>query len=146
LNVVPITLPPLRQRAGDIPRLVAHFMEKFKAGDKQITPEAMRLLSEYQWPGNIRELENAIERIVILSKSDRMDVGDLPAEVRAGLRAPAAGSVSFTLPEDGTDLEEVELDLVRQALDRAGGSEAKAAKLLGLTTRTLEARMKRLGL
>jgi two-component system response regulator AtoC len=91
LNVVPITLPPLRQRAGDIPRLVAHFMEKFKAGDKQITPEAMRLLSEYQWPGNIRELENAIERIVILSKSDRMDVGDLPAEVRAGLRAPARG-------------------------------------------------------
>jgi two-component system response regulator AtoC len=146
LNVVPITLPPLRQRGGDIPRLVAHFLDKFNAGSKTISPDAMRLLTEYQWPGNIRELENTVERMVILSKGDEIGVDDLPGEVRAGLRGPAPGEATFALPEEGADLEEVELELVRQALDRSGGSAAKAAKLLGLTPKTLEARMKRLGL
>jgi DNA-binding NtrC family response regulator len=147
LNVVPITLPPLRQRPSDIPRLVAHFLEKYKAGTKTIAPDALRLLSEYQWPGNIRELENTIERIVILSKGEEIGVSDLPAEVRAGVRAPGAGTASgFSLPDDGINLEEVELDLVKQALDRSGGSTPKAAKLLGMTQKTLEARMQRFGL
>jgi two-component system NtrC family response regulator len=146
LNVVPITLPPLRQRERDIPRLVAHFMEKFNAGGKQITPDAMKLLTEYQWPGNIRELENTIERVVILSKGDQIGPDELPGEVRSGLRSQTSDEACFVLPEAGADLEEVELDLVRQALDRAGSNQAKAAKLLGLTPRTLEARMKRLGL
>jgi two-component system, NtrC family, response regulator AtoC len=147
LNVVPITLPPLRQRPSDIPRLVAHFMEKYNAGTKTIAPEALHLLSDYSWPGNIRELENTIERIVILSKGEEIGVADLPAEVRSGARAVEPGSAAaFTLPEDGVNLEEVELDLVRQALDRSGGNTAKAAKLLGMTTKTLEPRMQRLGL
>jgi DNA-binding NtrC family response regulator len=146
LNVVPIDLPPLRQRPSDIPRLVAHFMEKFDAGSKRISSGALKLLSEYQWPGNIRELENTIERIVILSKGDEITPADLPAEVRAGLRSAAPVGTGCTLPEEGLDLEEVELDLLRQALDRAGGNAAKAAKLLGLTAKTLEARMQRFGL
>ncbi|TLM81327.1 MAG: AAA family ATPase, partial [Actinobacteria bacterium] len=146
LNVVPVTLPPLRQRPGDIPLLVAHFLEKFKAGKKTISSEAMQALVTYQWPGNIRELENTIERIVILSHGDEVQPSDLPAEVRANLSLSGRASSAFVLPEDGIDLEETELDLVRQALDRAGGSVPKAAKLLGLTTRTLEARMQRLGL
>lgn len=146
LNVVPVTLPPLRQRSGDIPLLVAHFLEKFKADDKQITPAAMEALARYQWPGNIRELENTIERIIILSHGSEIDLADLPGEVRAGLGGFDRASSGFTLPEDGVDLEEVELDLVRQALDRAGSVVPKAAKLLGLTAKTLEARMQRLGL
>ena len=91
----------------------------------------MEALVTYQWPGNIRELENTIERIVILSHGDDIGVDDLPAEVRTGACGPARSSSEFTLPEEGVDLEEVELDLVRQALDRTGGSVPKAAKLLG---------------
>ncbi len=146
LNVVPITLPPLRQRSGDIPVLVAHFMEKFNANDKRLTPDAMQALVHYQWPGNIRELENTIERIVILSHGEEIELSDLPAEVRAGVTTSSRSAAAFVLPDEGVVLEEVELDLVQQALDRSGGSVPKAAKLLGLTAKTLEARMQRLGL
>lgn len=146
LNVVPVTLPPLRQRTSDIALLVAHFLEKFKAGERRLSPEAMRALAEYQWPGNIRELENTIERIVILSHGEEIGLADLPAEVRSGAGMTERATTGFALPEEGVHLEEVELDLVRQALDRSGGSSAKAAKLLGLTQKTLEARMQRLGL
>ncbi len=146
LNVVPIFLPPLRARMGDVPRLVAHFLEKLNAGDKRISQEALEALASYQWPGNIRELENTIERIVILSHGDEIGFSDLPSEVRMGPSTGRCASASMVLPEDGCDLEEVELDLIRQALDRAGGSAPKAAKMLGLTTKTLESRMARLGL
>ncbi len=146
LNVVPITLPPLRQRPGDIPVLVAHFLEKYKAEAKRINPDAMQALVSYQWPGNIRELENTIERIVILSHGDEIGPSDLPAEVQSGVLASGRTTSRFILPDDGVSLEEVELDLVRQALDRSGANVPKAARLLGLTVKTLEARMQRLGL
>ncbi len=146
LNVVPVTLPPLRSRANDIPLLVAHFLEKLRAGAKTISQEAMEALVMYKWPGNIRELENTVERIVILSHGDEIGLDDLPLEVRLNSGVCPAPSQGFVLPETGVDLEEVELDLVRQALERAGGSPPKAAKLLGLTAKTLEARMQRLGL
>ena len=146
LNVVPVTLPPLRARTSDVPLLVAHFLDKFNAGAKTISPEAMEALVTYQWPGNIRELENTIERIVILTQGDEIGIDDLPLEIRLNSGACAPPAQGFTLPEDGIDLEEVELDLVRQALNRTGGSAPKAAKLLGLTQKTLEARMQRLGL
>jgi DNA-binding NtrC family response regulator len=145
LNVVPISLPPLRARQSDIPLLVAHFLEKYNAGSRRLSSEAMKALIDYQWPGNIRELENTIERIVILSHESEIGIEDLPSEVRLGVM-PGQRTKGFTLPEDGASLEEVELDLVRQALDRTGGSVPKAAKLLGLTAKTLEARMHRLGL
>lgn len=146
LNVVPVTIPPLRKRTADIPPLVAHFMDKFRAGTRTISPKAMEALVAYQWPGNVRELENTIERITILSHGEVIEAEDLPAEVRSGVGIVEAGSRCFILPEEGIDLEETELDLVKQALERAGGSTPKAAKLLGLTTRTLEARMGRFGL
>jgi two-component system, NtrC family, response regulator AtoC len=146
LNVVPVTLPPLRSRMSDIPLLVAHFLEKYNAGAKKISTEAMEALATYQWPGNIRELENTIERIVILSQGEELGVGDLPMEIRLNSGVCTPASSDFTLPDEGIDLEEVELDLVRQALSRTGGSAPKAAKLLGLTAKTLEARMQRLGL
>jgi len=146
LNVVPVTIPTLRQRPGDIPLLVAHFLEKLKAGTKSISPEAMEALVRYSWPGNIRELENTIERIIILSHDEEIGITDLPSEVRAGLSSRDRVGSGFVLPEGGIDLEEVELDMVRQALDRTGANVPKSAKLLGLTSKTLEARMQRLGL
>ncbi len=146
LNVVPVALPPLRQRMDDIPRLVAHFLDKFEAGTKAFSGTAMQALSEYQWPGNIRELENTIERAVILTHEDEIGVDDLPAEVRVGGLSALTKVGTFLLPEEGCDLEEVELSLIRQALDRSGGSVPKAAKMLGLTATTLQARMTRLGL
>jgi two-component system NtrC family response regulator len=124
---------------------VAHFLEKYNAGSRRLSADAMKALIDYQWPGNIRELENTIERIVILSHDEEIGVDDLPAEVRMGV-LPGQRTKGFTLPDEGASLEEVELDLVKQALDRSGGSLPKAAKLLGLTTKTLEARMQRLGL
>jgi two-component system, NtrC family, response regulator AtoC len=145
LNVVPIHLPPLRSRAADIPLLVAHFLEKSGAGKKRISPDAMEAMINYQWPGNIRELENTIERMVILSHGDEITVDDLPSEVRSGYGI-SVNPQAFILPEQGIDLEEVEMDLVKQALDRSGSSVPKAAKLLGLTSKTLEARMQRFGL
>jgi DNA-binding NtrC family response regulator len=111
-----------------------------------MSPAAMDDLVKYQWPGNVRELENTIERVVILSHGDTIEADDLPAEVRAGVSVCSSGSRCFLLPDGGLDLEEVELDLVRQALDRSGGNVPGAAKLLGLTTKTLEARMERYGL
>jgi two-component system response regulator AtoC len=146
VNVVPITLPPLRQRQGDIPHLVAHFLEKYKAGTKTINNDAIQALVDYPWPGNIRELENTIERIIILSAGDEVGVDDLPAEVRAGVAPSAARMHAFELPEDGIDLEEVEMEFLRQALERSGSNVSKAAKLVGLTTKTFEARVQRLGL
>jgi two-component system response regulator AtoC len=146
LNVVPITIPPLRKRSGEIPLLVAHFLEKLGEQGRTISSEAMKALVEYQWPGNVRELENTIERMTILSHNAEVGVEDLPAEVRAGVNVCDAGARCFVLPEAGVDLEEVELDLVKQALDRSGGSPPKAAKLLGLTTKTLEARMQKYAL
>jgi two-component system, NtrC family, response regulator AtoC len=146
LNVVPITLPPLRQRQGDIPKLVAHFLDKYNAGDKTISNDAMESLVSYQWPGNIRELENTIERIVILSLGAEIVVDDLPAEVRAGVPIGQPRPHLFLLPEEGVDLEEVEMDLLQQALEHSAGNAAKAAKLVGLTPKTFEARVQRLGL
>jgi len=146
LNVVPLTIPPLRKRAADIPMLVVHFLDKLGAGDRTISPRAMDALVNYQWPGNVRELENTMERVVILSHGDTIQAEDLPAEVRANVNVCNAGSRCFLLPEGGLDLEEVELDLVRQALERSGGGVPQAAKLLGLTSKTLEARMERYGL
>ncbi len=146
LNVVPITLPPLRQRQGDVPLLVAHFLDKYKAGGKTISNDAMQALVNYPWPGNIRELENTIERIVILSANDEVGLDDLPAEVRVGSAPTSMRLRGFELPEDGLDLEEVEMHFIEQALERTNGNAAKAAKLVGLTPKTFEARAQRLGL
>jgi two-component system response regulator AtoC len=146
LNVVPITLPPLRQRQGDVPLLVAHFLDKHKAGGKRIGNDAMEALASYPWPGNIRELENTIERIVILSASDEVGLEDLPTEVRAGVAPASARTRGFELPEEGLDLEEVEMHFLQQALERSGGNAAKASKLVGLTPKTFEARSQRFGL
>jgi two-component system NtrC family response regulator len=148
LNVVPIELPPLRERTGDIPELVQHFFEI--ARDKQGRPNLklpMALLpyfSAYRWPGNVRELENMIERLVVLASSDEITFEDLPEALRK--QRPALGTLQMELPEHGISLEAVEKELIAQALSRFHGNQTQAARYLDLSRKTLIYRMEKYGL
>jgi two-component system response regulator PilR (NtrC family) len=141
LNVIPINLPPLRERREDIPFLVAHFVQKFtKDLGKEVrgvTPEAMAILERHHWPGNIRELENAIERAIVLGAGEMLGVDSLPDSVRR--ERPAREPEAIDLPDDGLDLEATLDDLERRyllrALERTRGVQTKAAELLRMTFR-----------
>ena len=148
LNVVPIELPPLRDRAEDIPELVQHFFQT--ARDKQGRPKLklpMALLpyfSAYRWPGNIRELENVVERLVVLASSDEITFEDLPESLRK--QQPALGTLQLELPAHGISLEAVEKELIAQALSRFQGNQTQAARYLDLSRKTLIYRMEKYGL
>jgi DNA-binding NtrC family response regulator len=153
LNVIPVQLPPLRDRKEDIPLLVRHFLDKFRGDAPPTRPamtvsqEAMRQLMSYQWPGNVRQLENAIERATAFTVGrSQIDAADLPPEIQ-NAQEPALSS-SVSLPEDGLDLERfiasLERDLIQRSLDRTGGNKGKAAKLLNLKRTTLVEKIKRL--
>src|ERR1700730_17856257 len=141
LNVIPIQLPPLRERREDIPLLVAHFLQKFgKDLGKEargVAPEAMMVLERYHWPGNIRELENVLERAIVLGAGEMLGVDSLPESVRR--ERIVKGLESVDIPEDGLDLEatldSIEGRYLRRALDRTGGVQTKAAELLKMTFR-----------
>jgi DNA-binding NtrC family response regulator len=149
LNVIPIHLPPLRDRRDDIPMLARHFLDKFSPGGPlQIAQGAMRVLMAFQWPGNVRQLENAIERAVTLSSGrTEIDVADLPPEIQAIPTATATPFVEF--PDDGLDmpayLSSIEKDLIKRSLERTGGNRNKAAELLRIKRTTLVEKLKRLG-
>ena len=132
LNVLPITLPPLRERADDIPRLVTFYVDvyntEFKKKIRGVTAQAMEQIARHPWPGNIRELRNAIERAMLLSDGPMLDTNDFSA---GGAVAVRLGE-SVELPPGGLDLEQLERSLVVQALDRTGWNQTKAATLLGL--------------
>jgi DNA-binding NtrC family response regulator len=149
LHVIPIQLPPLRDRRDDIPVLVKHFLEKFSPeSSMQVSQVAMRALMAYHWPGNVRQLENAIERAVALSAGRReIDSADLPAEVQMIPQAAATPIVDF--PDDGLDLPAylaaIERDLIRRSLDRTSGNRNRAAELLRIKRTTLVEKLKRFG-
>jgi len=145
LNIIPIVLPPLRDRRPDIPLLVEHFLKKYARPSKQgtVSKEALEMLMAYDWPGNVRELEGVIERALLLGESDRILPEDLPAAVRT--RATTTrGNVPIDIPEAGIDLEAVERALILKALERAGGNVTRAARLLGLSRRTLQYRLEKI--
>jgi DNA-binding NtrC family response regulator len=165
LNVIPVQLPALRERKEDIPLLVQHFLAKFEAerdaapagGNAKgavdrlprvtVSQEGMRRLMAYQWPGNVRQLENAIERAVAFTAGrSQIDVEDLPTEVQQAQETTAASSV--TLPEEGMDLEafvaNIERELIQRSLERTGGNKGQAARLLNLKRTTLVEKLKRL--
>jgi DNA-binding NtrC family response regulator len=149
LNVVPINIPPLRERKEDIPYLVDHFIERFarESGKplRGITPAAQKALMEFHWPGNVRELENIIERAVALSSGDVIDVADIRLDLspmKPGA-APAANAVAF--PPEGTTLEQFEDEIIKEALRRAGGNKSQAARLLGLSRNALRYRLSKMG-
>lgn len=158
LNVVPIHLPPLRDRRSDIPLLVDHFLKKFNqrlSRDLQgVTPEALQVLQEYHWPGNIRELENVIERSVLFVNEgqDRLAVQNLPEhllkqENRQDPSMPFALDTSMSLPEMWRQQKEIlERQMIRQALDKTFGNVTKAAEVLGISRKSMQKKMKDLGL
>ena len=144
LNVIPIVLPPLRERRTDIPLLVEHFMKKYGDGRRSARSRpALKALSDYDWPGNVRELESVIERALLLAEGEEILPSDLPAAVRAGLSLPR-GPLSLDIPESGIDLEAVERSLVLRALEKAEGNVSRAARLLGLTRRTMQYRLEKI--
>jgi transcriptional regulator with PAS, ATPase and Fis domain len=149
LEVIPITLPPLRERRSDIPLLVKHFLDRhnLKRSDLQvsITEEAMVHLWEYDWPGNVRELENLLERLVILSEDGLVRVENLPPNIRSFISEKKIPRPVMT--EEGLDLtnavEEFENRLIEEALRRTKGNKQAAARLLGLKRTTLVAKLRR---
>ena len=158
LNVVPLYLPPLRERHGDIPRLAVAFLERFcKKNDVQVkglTPEAVAQMESYRWPGNVRELRNVVERIAILCDSDRIEPRHLPPEIRQG---PSRSTVT-RLPQDWEEfkrlkqqvrdaaVQELERRFLTQALERSEGNVSKAAEAVGMQRTNFHALMRKYSL
>jgi DNA-binding NtrC family response regulator len=152
LNVIPVELPTLRERPSDIARLADHFLrrsnERHKRSVAGFEPRALEALEAYQWPGNIRELENVVERLVVVKGKGTIAMTDLPAGVRTPRAlTPGKGNPIPGLPEDGTDLramrEAVEARMIGEALERTGGNKNRAAELLGLNRTTLVEKLRR---
>jgi two-component system response regulator HydG len=144
LNVVTLLLPPLRQRREDIPLLAQQFLrvfsEKNRKKMKGFTPQAMDRLLKYEWPGNVRELMNAVERGVVLTRTDYLDTGDLPLLAQDPAKPLSRETTSGDLP-----LDEVEKATILNAMEITGGNKSEAARRLGITRKTLHAKLKKYG-
>ncbi len=145
LFVVAIRMPPLRERAGDIPLLFAHYLDEFnKENEKSIeglTPDALDLLSTYPWPGNVRELRNVVERMVVMGRGEKLTVRDVPVEVRE-----QAGHTTVTRSGSELNLQDTERSLIVKALKASGGNRTRAAEQLGISRRTLHRKLNEYGL
>ena len=143
LNVVPVSLPPLRERMEDIPALAAHFFavyrEKNRKELKDISGKAMDMLMRYEWPGNIRELENCMERAVILARGEIIAPADLPPIIQSLSREREIQGLN--LPS-GISLQEVERTLILKTLEDTGGNRSRAAEILGINRRTLQNKLR----
>jgi len=148
INVLSIDVPPLRERREDIPVLIDYFLKKHTKNASLpvtgLTAETKKLMNEYSWPGNVRQLESAIERAILLSEGDLLTAEDLPTEVRQEVGPASEGS--FKLPAEGINFEDVERNLITQAMEQTDYNITKAAKLLGLTFRTLQYRLEKFGI
>ncbi len=155
LNVVPITLPPLRERAEDVPLLITHFLARFNRENRRrvsLGDDLLALMSSYHWPGNVRELQNCVERLVVMAERDRMTIDTVPPSLRgyfADMRhvarddrssGMAAGKERLPL---GESLQEIERQRLLEALERAGWVQARAARALGLTPRQVAYKMRK---
>jgi|SoiMethySBSTD1v2_1073268.scaffolds.fasta_scaffold108892_2 two-component system, NtrC family, response regulator AtoC len=144
LQVMPVMLPALRERRGDIPMLVNYYVDRynreFRKRVRGVMPEALALLEQYRWPGNVRELRNAIERAMLLTDRDLLAVEDFSTLSRTAVAA------TFRLPPEGVSLEEVERQLVVQALERCGGNQTHAGTLLGINRDQVRYRIEKFGL
>ncbi|MCW8826145.1 MAG: sigma-54 dependent transcriptional regulator [Gammaproteobacteria bacterium] len=146
LNVVPLEIPPLRERSGDIRMLLGaltvQLATQYQLSVPTYSKEAMAKLESYNWPGNVRELRNLCERMLILMAGKKIDIDNLPAEIKASQQSRQPGNI-FEIPDEGIRLDEVEQVLINNALSKANGNRSKAARLLGLTRDTLLYRIKK---
>lgn len=149
LKVIPIFIPPLRERPEDVPLLVKYFIDhynrEFKKNTRGITKAALQVLVEYPFPGNVRELKNIIERVMILENREVIDLPALPQDL-LGQGPSMVAQPAFLLPHMGVVIDDVERSLIDQALKRTGGNQTRAARLLGLTRDTLRYRLKKYGI
>lgn len=153
LNVLSIEIPPLRERRPDIDLLMNYFIKKHTRDTNRnikMSAEAKRIFDDYSYPGNVRQLESAVERAILLCENDTITVDDLPPEMTngAGVKTVAAGGSAeyFQLPSEGVNFEDVERNLIIQAMERTDNNITKSAKLLGLTFRTLQYRLEKFGI
>ena len=150
LAVVPLYLPPLRERKEDIPELADHLFQKAKAAhgmqNLRVSPSVIARLSAHRWPGNIREFENVVERMLVLSNGELITEEDLPDELRATAQAPSNSSILLELPDEGISLEAIERELLFRALEKAGGNQTRAARYLDISRRTFIYRMEKHGI
>ncbi|MCG6957354.1 MAG: sigma-54 dependent transcriptional regulator [Gemmatimonadetes bacterium] len=148
LNVVPVDIPPLRKRPDDIGPLTTHFIgvlsREMRRPVSTVTADALAAMERYAWPGNVRQLRNVLERILIFEDTRVIDVKHLPSEIAE--HGTDREGFAFVLPAGGVALEDVERELIEQALDRTQGNKSAAARLLGLTRDTLRYRLERFGL
>ena len=144
LNVVMLTVPPLRERNGDVPRLVEHFVKIFAEKNRKsvasVTPDCMDLLSRYPWPGNVRELENAIERGVILMRGDQLSIKSLPLPIQ---KYGGEGEAKTTIAGRPSSLHEAEKIMILKTLEETGGNKSEAARRLGITRKTLQNKLQK---
>ncbi len=149
LKVFQIDLPPLRERREDVPQLAQHYINQFnvqfKKNVKNIHPDAEKLLVHYEWPGNIRELRNVIERAILLESSSSIQVENLPAEINitAAVENRALNPYQFIFPDSGISLDELEKQIIKQALVKADNNQSKASRLLGISRDTLRYKKKK---
>lgn len=150
LNVLSIELPALHERTSDIPVLMNYFLKKHTRGTNRtikISAEAKKMLEDYAYPGNVRQLESAIERAILLCENDTITLDDLPPEMtQSSGKAVSSGDSLFKLPAEGVNFEDVERSLIMQAMERTDNNITKSAKLLGLTFRTLQYRLEKFGI
>jgi two-component system NtrC family response regulator len=148
LAVIPLSLPPLRERAEDIPDLVQHFFlrtkEKVGRLNAVLPPSLMKYFQNYRWPGNIRELENVIERIVVLSREEEITVSDLPDFLRQ--EHVSVDTLQLNLPPQGISLEAIEKELIERALNKFNWNQTHTAKYLDISRKALMYRMDKHGI
>jgi transcriptional regulator with PAS, ATPase and Fis domain len=146
LAVVTVELPPLRERREDIPELVEYFVQRYnREYGRRVTgvsPAVLKAFTDYAWPGNIRQLSSVMERAVLLNEGGTIGEGDIRGELRLGPPAPAPAA-GFEIPDEGLDFEGLERELLRKALEKAGGVATKAAKLLGMSYKTFLYRLEK---
>ena len=150
LNVVSISMPPLKERKEDILLLVDHFLKKYEDKSngkmKQISNEALSILMRHDWPGNVRELENCIERAIVMGEADTIRLSDLPAAIHKDTASYASDEIIDEIPANGISLDQLEKSLIEKALQQTNGNQTEAAKILGISRRKLQYRMDKYGI
>jgi DNA-binding NtrC family response regulator len=151
INVIPIHIPPLRERRADISILITHFLRRFNESKKKmisnVTPQAMSCMMKYSWPGNVRELQNLIEMIVVMKEEGSIEIGDLPDKIRFNKKRTEKIITGIEIPDEGLNLNhavnQFENDILQKALEKSGGVKSRAAKLLNLNRTTYVEKLKR---